>query len=181
MQVHFVKSARKDNPFAGIKKGDSYYWWQFAFSSKSFSKKPPKPQQLTRSDFLISVYDIQDRISGMQPETFEDFNNERDEIVNDIQELATEQEEKRDNMPETLQDSATGELLQERHDSMDEWASEIESVELEEDDEEEIRREIRDDCDEKITDDELDERVKERIAEIIQNAVEELQGKEPNL
>lgn len=28
-RLHFVKSARKDNPSAEVKKGESYYWWKF--------------------------------------------------------------------------------------------------------------------------------------------------------
>ena len=43
-RVHYVKSARKDNPVA--KKGEPYYWWQSYCSPKQFSKTPPRPWSL---------------------------------------------------------------------------------------------------------------------------------------
>jgi hypothetical protein len=129
-KVHMVKHARKNYPEHGIVKGDTYYWWQFAFRPKQFSKTPPKPAQLTQSAFLQSLYEIQDRIRNLSPETVQDLSSELEEIINDIENLRDEQEEKRNNMPEQLQESNSGELLQERYDGLDSWISELQSIDL---------------------------------------------------
>lgn len=128
-RVHFVEKARKDNPVA--KKGESYYWWQFRFGGKRYSKTRPKPSQLTQSDFLSQAYEIQERIAEMSPLDFEDIGDIEcliEEIVGDIENLGSEQEDKLSNMPDQLQDSDTGQLLQERIEAMENWASELQEV-----------------------------------------------------
>ena len=67
-RIHHVKSARKNYPSAGIKKGDSYYWWKFRYSSRQLSKTPPRASQLTQSEFLSQVYDLQDAIGAWSSE-----------------------------------------------------------------------------------------------------------------
>ena len=133
-QVHFVKKARKDNPVA--KKGESYYWWQFAFSSRSYSKTRPRPSQLTRSEFLGQMYgfqeDLEDLAAALDDEPDEDalseFADEVSSKADDVRTLGEEQTEKRDNMPEALQDSDTGELLQTRSEACDTIADELDSA-----------------------------------------------------
>jgi len=98
-RVHHVIKARKDYPEQQIKKGESYFWWKFNYGPKMRSKVRPKPQQLTRSDFWISVYDFQDELSGISD------SEELEDIIQRIREFAEEQEEKRSNMPESLQNS----------------------------------------------------------------------------
>ncbi len=124
----FVKSARKDNPEHGIKKGESYYWWKFRFGGKHYSKTAPKQSQLTSSDFLSQVYSIEERLAEVS--NLEEAVSERDEVVEELRGLADEQEEKRSNMPEGLQDGPTGELLQGRYDSCNEFADELEAIDL---------------------------------------------------
>lgn len=124
---NFVKKARKDNPVC--KKGESYYWWKFRFSNKHYSLTPPRPSQLTQSDFLSQIYGIQERIEDM---TIKDnFENEIGEIKSELEELQSECEERRDNMPEQLQDSGSGEILQNRYDSIDEMISEFDGIDVE--------------------------------------------------
>lgn len=120
-KVHHVKKARKDNSV--VKRGESYYWWKFNFGAKYYSKTFPKLQQLTQSDFWIQVFDIQDSLQAVQ------VSDDIDEIISTIEELREEQEEKLSNMPEQLQESSTsGELLQSRGYSLEEFISELESA-----------------------------------------------------
>lgn len=123
-KLHFVKKARKDNPVAV--RGESYYWWKFAFGSKQFSKAAPSRSRLTQSDFFIRLYDLEDSFTASESaanlaDQFEAFSSE-------LEELRDEQEEKLENMPESLQAGPTGELLQERYDALEEWVNEIESL-----------------------------------------------------
>lgn len=125
-RVTHVKKARKDNPVA--KKGESYYWWKFAFSPKSYSKEYPKASQLTQSDFKGQVYDLQDRLNELpSDDTLPDAVSE---IAEEIRSLGSEQEDKKQNMPENLQYSETADLLEQRGESCNEWADELEGVDL---------------------------------------------------
>ena len=139
--AHFVNKARKANKDAGIKKGDSYYWWKCRFGGKHYSKTAPRPSQLTQSDFRSTTYAIREGID------FDlDFNDQQtaiDELTNAVdalRQLGEDQAAKLQNMPESLQQSSTGALLQSRADACEQVADEIESgigdiEELEEDDE----------------------------------------------
>lgn len=126
--AHFVKPARKDNEVA--KKGESYYWWKFRFGGKHYSKTPPRPSQLTQSEFLSTIYDLQERIEAIGGTDLESAKGERESIVDELRTLADEQEEKRGNMPESLQDSESGQLLQERYDDVNSMADDLEGVDL---------------------------------------------------
>lgn len=111
-----------------VKKGQTYYSWAFAYRPKQISLTYPKPRQLTQSDFMIQMYDIQDEIDGAICDEPEDFESVKDEIVSQIESLRDETQDKLDNMPESLQYSPTGELLQERVDACESWQSDIESI-----------------------------------------------------
>lgn len=122
-----------------IHKGQPYYWWAFMNGPKYYSLERPKPSQLTQSDYLQTLYRIQEEIEEADgtltsKEEFEDF---KEDIKSRLEELRDEQEEKRSNMPEHLQDVGSGELLQERFDALDSAIDEIENIDLEDRDEEE--------------------------------------------
>lgn len=114
----------KDTIFA--KKGETYYSWSFRYGGTHRSKTRPKASQLTQSDFLSRIYSITEN----QP----DFDSKEeltcwiDETISELEELRDECEEKRENMPYQLQDSGTGETLQNRYDSVQEWIDELESL-----------------------------------------------------
>ncbi len=127
-RVHTVKKARKNYKDAGIKKGDTYFWWKFRNSPIRRSKTSPKRQQLTQSNFYISLYDLEDRINDLAAE--EGLKEEVESIIQDIRALADEQEENKNNMPEGLQEGDTGQLLDERKDGLEEWADELEGLDL---------------------------------------------------
>lgn len=127
-RVNFVKKARKAYPHAGIKAGDQYYWWKFRYGPKHRSLTKPTPQQLTQSEFWIRVYDLQERIQGL--EWSEGIEDQVEEIVEELREFADEQEEKLNNMPDSLQEGDVGQMLQERYEGISEWADELEGVEM---------------------------------------------------
>lgn len=139
----FVKSARKANPDADIKVGDSYYWWKFKWGGKHFSKSPPKRWQLTQSDFYSTLWQIEDRAGGVKADSIEDLESECESIREELEALRDECQEKLDNMPEGLQKGSTGELLQSRIDELDSLISEIEGMDFsepEDDDEDHAAR-----------------------------------------
>ncbi len=128
-KVHLVKAARRDYKQAGIKKGEPYYWWKFRYGGKQMSKTYPKPQQLTQSEFWHNVYDIRDELDALTVEAeVDELKSQVEEIVQRINDLADEQDEKRSNMPDHLQDVGSGETLQNRSDSLHEWADEVEQA-----------------------------------------------------
>lgn len=124
----FVKKARKDIPSAGIKAGESYYWWKFKRSGKQFSKTQPKRSQLTQSAFYAALYDLQDEIGDAPAD--DSLGSFAEDIASRLREIGEECQSSLDNMPEGLQQGPTGELLQERIDAMEAAADEVEGIEF---------------------------------------------------
>lgn len=126
-RAHFVKKARKHNP--AVNKGESYFWWQFKFGRKQYSKTSPKPSQLTQSDYLGQFYAHQEQFeeldSGDSPETLA---NAMRELAGEIEQLGVEQEEKVDNMPDGLQEGNIGELLRQRAETCETLVNELEDA-----------------------------------------------------
>jgi len=177
-RVTFVKKARNDYEQAGIKKGESYYWWKFRFGPKHMSKTAPRRQQLTRSNFYISLYDLEDRINDLQAD--DTLSGDVESIIEDIRALAEEQEENKSNMPEGLQEGDTGQLLDERKDGLEAWADELEGVDISVD-EDEIIEEVLSamGIDGNVPEDQrvqFDEMVAEKTAESYQEKIDEIQG-----
>jgi len=169
-RVTHIKKARKDYPSFGIQKGDSYYMWSFNFGPTYKSKTYPKRSQLTRSDFLSQLYDLEDgissRFSGFQDDgetpnsdLSSSIQDGIDSLVSDIQNLLDETQERLDSMPEQLQETSdAGATLQERIEGLEGWISELESVDT--------------DIDEELADDEKTARVDEIVDEITQISLE---------
>jgi hypothetical protein len=128
-RAHHVKSARKDNPDHGIKKGDSYYWWKFMRGGKHYSKTAPQPSQLTRSEFWSAVYSLGEEYAHT-PELICDVESNVDDIKNRLQELADETQGKLDNMPQGLQDGDTGQMMQERISAIEDALGTLESLDI---------------------------------------------------
>jgi len=127
-KVHFVKKARKDHP-PDIKKGESYYHWKFRYGGIRRSKTRPKPSQLTQSEFLSQLYDLQERRDAVcehgPTDDFDSFKTEIEDIADEIESLGEECSEKHDNMPEQLQDGDVGQLLEERASRCEDMAQEL--------------------------------------------------------
>lgn len=132
-KVHFVKKARKANKALGIKKGQSYWWWKnrlpgSASGVKRVSFSPPKPSQVAGNPFTSQVLSLGERLEELVAD--ESLADEIVGIASDVRQLADEQQEKYDNMPESLQSGPTGELLKEREEALNAWADELESIEV---------------------------------------------------
>jgi hypothetical protein len=103
---------------------------------------------------------MQEGIEDASVDCFDDFETLKDDITSQVDELRDETQSSLDNMPESLQYSPTGELLQERIDALEGIESEIDCIEeydFDEDefDEDEPRPEDYE------TDDEYDEEFRE--------------------
>lgn len=131
-RVNFVKNARKTH--GDIKKDESYYWWKFRFGGRRVSKTKPKPSQLTQSEFLGNIYGL--RESNESVPDYDDLESSVESIKQELETWRDEQEEKKNNMPENLQESSTGELLQERYDALDSAISELDGLDFEIDEDE---------------------------------------------
>ena len=158
-KVNYVSKARKDVPNSDIKAGESYYWWKFRFGGKHVSRTRPRASQLTQSGFLSQAYAIQERIEDTTYfESKDQFDEFKEEIISDLDNLQDECQTSLDNMPESLQESPTGQLLQERIDAIEDFKNEIEAIEV----------------DEPV--DEDDDNFTQELEEALQNALEELQA-----
>lgn len=117
-----------------IQKGESYWWWQFAFRPKQYSRNKPRRSQLTQSEFLGWLYDMEDEIQAFNVlekdiESYDpsDLSSTRDEWVEQINSQKEELEGKLGNMPDGLQESS---VLNERIEALQTWADELEEVAL---------------------------------------------------
>ena len=131
-RAKFVKKARKARPEHGIEVGDSYYYWAFMQGGrggpKHYSKTRPTRSQLTQSDFLSQIYEMEDR--GFTAEDPDGLRDERDTLVSDLESLGDEQYDKFSNMPDVLQQGDTGQLLEQRQEACQNIASEFEGIDL---------------------------------------------------
>lgn len=132
-RLHHVKKARRDYKEHGIRKGESYFWWKFRFGGKRMSKTRPRRSQLTQSEFMATMMDAEDDLAA----TVQDFNDSHDfkaladaleELSERIRTTGEEQEEKRSNMPDSLQDSETGSLLEQRAEACEGTAQQLEDA-----------------------------------------------------
>ena len=127
--LHYVKKARKAIKGTDIRKGDSYYWWQFAFSQKQVSKeRPRRSQYMTRSSYLGQIYDLEDDIAAMTIEDLSD--NCLDDFVSQIENIRDEAETSLDNIPEQLKEASAGATLQEYIDNLESWQSDLEQIDF---------------------------------------------------
>ena len=150
--AHFIKKAQKDYPESGIKKGDSYWHWAFAFGPKYKSKTQPTRSQLTRSTFYSALFELEDtlgkRFEGII--TSEEIQSGIDDLVSEIESLRDETQDSLDNMPEQLKDSSPN---QERIDGLESWVCDLQSIDT--------------DIDEDMKDKQKIERAEEIIEEIM--------------
>ena len=143
-KVNYVKAARKPKPEIGVGVGESYYWWKHKLARGGLvrcSKTRPRPSQLNLSEYYSRLFSIQEQLEDFEG-TRDDFRQHVEGMVSELEELRDEQQEKRDNMPENLQESSTGELLGERYDSVDSYISDLQSIDF--DDEEQSLEDLKD-------------------------------------
>lgn len=137
-RVHFVKKARKANKAAGVKKGESYYWWANRVgrsSIKRYSKTPPRRCQTTNSEFYAAMYAAEDDLADIAGDArnekagHEDVSAALREAANFVEEARDMCQEKYDNMENAFPSGCpTMELLQSRIDSCESIMQELESA-----------------------------------------------------
>jgi hypothetical protein len=185
---NFVKKARKAIPDAGIKEGDSYYWWKFRYGGKRYSKTKPKPSQLTQSGYLSTLYSIQESVEDLTASDAEDIGAFIENMKSELESLMDDCQNNLDNMPEHLQESSSsGELLQERIDTIESAISDLDAIDTDydeptEDDLKEealdklnIEDEDDDDYDEEVVKKTMDEIKEEKLQEWIDEKIQEIQ------
>ena len=150
-----------------INVGESYYNWCFYGGQPQYSKERPKPSQLTQNWFKQELYSIQEKIEEFEPEDVEDVATFVDDIRSDAESLRDECQEHLDNMPEQLQDSDSGQTLQERIDNLDSVIGDIDNFDSE------FESEIEKEDDE--TDDEFLERQSEEKQQWLDDKMSEIQ------
>lgn len=78
----------KDELFC--KKGDRYYTWSLMMGSRGVdyrSLTPPKRSQLTMSEFLGAMYDLEDDVNWSSAESPEDLQQMRDDLASELRSL----------------------------------------------------------------------------------------------
>lgn len=122
------RKARKDYPDAGIKAGDMYYYTSMKTGPRSSrelrSKSPFKRWQLTTSEYLSTWWQLEDRINEFDGD-FSDLES----IIEELEQLRDETQEKFDNMPEGLQQGDSGQLLEERVSELEDVISTLQAIE----------------------------------------------------
>ena len=128
-RVNTAKAA-KDYPQHGIKKGDTYYYWQLYKGPKQMSLNRPRPSQLTGSDKLSRVYaaveSVEDSLESRdRDEVVEALNDAADEV----REVAEEYGESADNMESAFPNgSPTIEECREKQENLEAFADELEGA-----------------------------------------------------
>lgn len=176
----YSQPADKDDTIF-VKKGETYYMWSLMSGSRGvthYSRTKPKRSQLTNSDFLSQIYDLEDELDFSGAQSSEDLQAARDEVVLALQNLGEEQQGKFDNLPEGFQQAETGQLLERRAEACSEIADAYDSVDLDDYDEEldqqdlnELRDKVRKELD--LDPDDENPRLKELIEEKKQEKLDE--------
>ena len=115
-----------------IEPGEKYWKLEIRYQSTKIRayEYPFSRSDTTTSDYLSTLWDIIDtfdeRIARFTLPS--DFESIRDDLVSELEDLRDETQDRLDNMPENLQYSPTGELLQERIDALDNAISDLENV-----------------------------------------------------
>ena len=132
--AHFVKKCRKTIRGTGIKKGDSYWWWKFRYGDKHVSKTQPRPSQLTGSEFLGTVYSIEEGLADVDVSDREEVASVIETAKEELAQLRDETDEKFNNMPDSLQQGDTGQLLEQRVQDVDTMIDELDNIDPTEED-----------------------------------------------
>lgn len=118
--------AAKDYPDHGIKKGELHHYWKRKTGPRSSVTyrqiAPPRIEQMTGSAYKIAMHYIEEaRNAVIDPDGMDD-------LISSIEELAAEQREKFDNMPEGLQQGDTGQTLEQQADTLDAAVEELNTI-----------------------------------------------------
>ena len=151
-RITHVKKARKSPGVCGrcvetIEKGQGYYWFQPYHSTKRVwcEKHYPRQSELTQSDKLSTAYAAVESIEDAVVE-FDRIGvaalDDKDALIGGVEELksvieaakeeieqvASDYRDSKDNMPESLQDGPTGQEIEEKADALEQYAQELDEI-----------------------------------------------------
>jgi hypothetical protein len=115
------RTARKDYPKFGIKKGDEYFTWAFYRGPEIKSKTYPKASQLTQNEAHSMVYAAYE---GEIPDTEEGIRD----IISELEQARDIEQEKLDNMPEGFQQGDVGQRIENNVSSIEQAINDLEQV-----------------------------------------------------
>lgn len=126
MSKVYHRKARKDYPDQGITKGDLYYFCQIKTGPRSSEiirqLTPISRSQQTTSEYLSALYALQDEDHDFStPEAI-------DSVAGSLREIGEAQAERLEEMPESLREGDTGQMMQERVQACESAAWELEGT-----------------------------------------------------
>lgn len=138
-KVTYIKSCRKERKCQRcgkvIEKGTPYWKGELNFHPDIVrcEKCGLAGWEVTTSDYQLSVGEVIYRWSdGMKAgELVEYAEDVIDSLVSSLEDIKSDQEDRLNNMPEQLQDSDSGQLIQERIDQLDECISNLQDIDIE--------------------------------------------------
>lgn len=180
MRVYSVKKAQKEHKCARgctIRVGESYRYITPRFGpQRNFcTKHPPRPSDLAGgklADAYAAQESLEDDLNAFTNGKLDidGLRSSIEEAASEAERIAEEYEESISNMPDALQESPVAEECRERAEALQEWAQELQGLNLEDEPEaDEMRREGLEECE---TDEEKQEALEE-IEEEEESAVEE--------
>ena len=122
--LRHIKRATKENQAAGV--GEPYWYWEFPNGDKGYSKTRPPRSALTKSEFLQSVYKLQERLEGFLTREVPVFSSTEKaallqvRALREIERLQYDIEEYWANMG-VLQKMPIGRITKERMQMLKEW------------------------------------------------------------
>lgn len=131
-EVKLRKPVKCDRCRKKLKPGDRAIKWKtrngFARFSSTLHARclgcRPKPSELVSSDFVRAMMEMEESIPSMV-ESVDDARALLEELQSSIEGLKSDEQDKYDNMPGSLQQSPTGQLIEERIAKLDELEGEI--------------------------------------------------------
>lgn len=116
----YIKTAGKDYPEIGVKRGETYHEWAFFRQKPQKSKNYPSRSQLTQREELQMIYNTYDGATASYgPDDVKD-------MAEQLREAAGIAQEKYDNLPEGFQQGDRGQALEELISNVEQAASDLE-------------------------------------------------------
>lgn len=148
-RINTVAKAQKDQGTCSgcgkeIKAGDPYKWIKFRFGGRKVKCGACdfRDSELTQSEFLSQVYDLNTRLGNLSGDEPEDLKSELEDIASEFENLASECDDKLSNMPEGFQQGDVGQRLEERSSACNDVASSLQGIDCDFD-ENEAKEEIK--------------------------------------
>lgn len=149
-KVAVIKASKKEwkcNKCGSIiEKGQQYYRGEINFGPTIIRCRKCGLQhwEVTTSDFKLRIGEI----ANTWNETYSLDDEGIESLISDLEDIRDDQQDRLDNMPEQLQESSSGELLQERIDMLESVIDELSNIDLDS-----IKDDAVDNCDELHSDD----------------------------